>query len=104
FDPAQRLCWTSPTATAGDCTTPPADATTFDHDTLGNRTSELAPDGTATALGFDQANCLADVSVTEPVGGEGQYHQIPSTRIVDTRNGTGTCTPSPCGRVASGTP
>ena len=39
-------------------------------------------------------------------GGDGQYHEIASTRILDTRTATrtGTCTPSPCTRLELSTP
>lgn len=67
FDPAQRLCWTSPTATGGDCTTAaPSDATIYDYDARGNRVAERPADGVARTLTYDQADRLVGV-VDEPV-------------------------------------
>ncbi len=106
FDPAQRLCWTSPTASTGSCSTPSADATTFAYDARGNRTTEIGPaaDGSKT-LAYDQANRLTDATITDGLeGGEGQYHEIAAKRIVDTRYGTGTCIPTGCPKAQAGTP
>ena len=106
FDPAQQLCWTSPTVATGTCGSPAADATTFGYDARGNRTAENGPaeDGSV-AYGYDQANRLSSAAVTAGLdGGSGQYHEIASKRIADTRNGTGTCLPSPCAKAQTGTP
>lgn len=65
FDPAQQICWTSPTATTGSCTTTaPADATTYDHDTRGNRTAMDAPGPTDWAYGYDQENRMTSAVET----------------------------------------
>mgnify|MGYP003377579657 CR=1 FL=1 len=63
FDPARRLCWTSETATGGDCGTPPADSTTYGFDERGNRTSMTYPSGTTASYGFDAGNRMATAAV-----------------------------------------
>ncbi|HEX8780838.1 MAG TPA: DUF6531 domain-containing protein, partial [Nocardioides sp.] len=60
FDPAQQLCWTSPTA-SGPCGTPAADATVHDYDARGNRTASARPDGTTATYGYDQENRLVSL-------------------------------------------
>lgn len=105
FDASQQLCWSSPSATSGSCTTPASDATTYTYDDRGNRVSTAAPNRDVATHTYDQANRLT--SVTSPAigdGGGGQYHEITATRILDTRTSTltGTCTPSPCATLTPG--
>jgi RHS repeat-associated protein len=64
FDPAQQLCWTSPTATSGACATPAPDATTYTYDALGNRTSSTTEDNAVRTLAYNQANRLKTVTET----------------------------------------
>jgi len=56
FNAANQLCWTA--ATAGSCASPPTGATTYTYDARGNRTAVTPAAGSATALGYDQANRL----------------------------------------------
>jgi RHS repeat-associated protein len=105
FDEANQMCWSSPSGATGTCATAPSGATLFDFDDSGNRTGEAYDNGAVRQLSYDAANRLVGVSSSElPAGGEGQYHEIAPTRVLDTRNGTGTCNPSPCAQLASGTP
>jgi RHS repeat-associated protein len=90
FDPAQQLCWTSPSVTSGNCAEPPADATTYTYDERGNRLTETPPAGPATTYGWDQANRLTSVEVPSPDALEGHYTSGTGggSRILDTRAGS----------------
>src|SRR5690606_4197882 len=104
FDPAQQLCWTSASATAGDCTTPtPSDATRYGYDERGNRISADPATGGPSRYSYDQANRLTAASIPDTAGGDGELTTFSSSRLLDTRGtGTGVCDPSPCARLASG--
>ena len=92
FDPAQRLCWTSPTATSGDCTTPASDATTYSYDASGNRTTKTLPSGTEATYGYDAENRMTTATVPDQISPESnQFVLLIPARVVDTTNGTGTC-------------
>lgn len=68
FDPAQRLCWTSATASSGTCaSTLPSDASAYTYDASGNRNSEATADNEARLLGYDQANRLTIVGEAGPL-------------------------------------
>ncbi|MBP7630334.1 MAG: hypothetical protein KA758_07775, partial [Acidimicrobiales bacterium] len=106
FDPAQRLCWTSETATGGDCGTPPADATTYGFDERGNRTSMTYPSGTTAAYGFDAENRMTSAELpsanwdTETR----QFVTLTPARIADTTTGAGTCDGAPCAPLVADDP
>lgn len=100
FDPAQRLCWTSPTATSGDCTTPAGDATTFGYDVRGNRTLVTLPSGTTSSYGFDAENRMTSAkvpTVSDPSSRQFQVLAGGAQRVADGTNGSGVCDGSPCG-------
>jgi YD repeat-containing protein len=61
FDAADRLCWTIAGTSANTCASPPTGATTYSYDNRGNRTAITPHTGTATSLGYDQANQLDSV-------------------------------------------
>lgn len=105
FDPAQRLCWTSPTATGGDCVTPASDATTFDYDARGNRTAMAYPSGTTAAYSFDGENRMVEARLPSPFSsGVKQLETLPATRIADTTAGTGVCDAATCVRLSANDP
>ena len=106
FDPAQRLCWTSDTATSGDCGTPPADATTYDYDVRGNRTSMTYPSGTTAIYGFDAENRMTSsvLPTTWQDSESRQFVTLTPTRIADSTTGTGTCDGAPCGGLVADDP
>jgi RHS repeat-associated protein len=64
FDPADRLCWTAPGASAGGCGSPPTIHTSYKYDDNGNLTTISPSSGTPTTLGYDQANRLTTYSGT----------------------------------------
>lgn len=106
FDPAQQLCWTSPTATTGTCTTPASDATTYSYDALGNRTGKTTPGGNQSAYEYDQANRLTTVTVPDAgIQSSGQYKGLTggASRVADSTNVTtpGTCSGSACARLSA---
>ncbi len=105
FDVANQLCFTAPTSvTGGSCATPPSGATTFAYDNRGNRTSATAPAAVfATQYAYDQANRLTNVTKPNVTSPEGAYTPLAPARVLDTTNGTGTCTPSPCARLNANT-
>lgn len=82
FDPAQQLCWSSPTAGSGSCSTPPADATTFSYDDRGNRTGSTDPDGTTGTYVYDQANRLSQAGVGDNTGA--QYQALAPATVMNT--------------------
>ena len=85
FDPAQQLCWSSPTATSGSCTTtPPPDATTYNYDARGNRVRETRPGGQETTYAYDQADRLTRAEVADATGA--QYKPVTSATVLDTRS------------------
>jgi RHS repeat-associated protein len=105
FDPAQQLCWSSPTATTGTCATPTGDATIYGYDQLGRRSTETTPGGNVTSYGYDQANRLTTATVPDRgVPTDGQYRPLVpgASRVADTTVGAGTCGGSPCARLAAG--
>jgi RHS repeat-associated protein len=57
FDEANQICFSSP-ASSGTCASPPADATTYEHDQRGNLSRYEPPAGSALDLTYDQANRL----------------------------------------------
>lgn len=67
FDPANQLCWTSPTGASGTCGSPPADATTYAYDTRGNRTTKTYPATGTWTYGYDQANRLISAATTPKI-------------------------------------
>jgi RHS repeat-associated protein len=106
FDPAQRLCWTSATATGGDCGTPPADATTYGFDARGNRTSMTYPSGTTAAYGFDAENRMTS-AVLPSANWDTETRQfvtLTPARIADTTTGAGTCDGAPCAPLVAEDP
>ncbi|MFN7148150.1 MAG: RHS repeat-associated core domain-containing protein [Microthrixaceae bacterium] len=101
--PASELCFSGPVQDPADCTTADPGSIAYTYDDLGNRTDS----GPSASFAYDQANRLVAASVpADPDGGEGQYHEITATRILDTRTSTltGTCTPSPCATLTPGNP
>ena len=90
FDPAQQLCWSSPT-TSGTCASPPTDATIYGYDDRGYRTSMTDPDGTVSNYTYDQANRLTQADVTDATGD--QFHPVAQTTVMETQAGyeTGKC-------------
>lgn len=66
FDPAQRLCWTSPLETSGTCPPnlddAPDGATTYSYDPLGNRDVVVDEDNGVRDHDYDQANRLTQVT------------------------------------------
>jgi RHS repeat-associated protein len=96
FDPANRLCYSTPGDTSAACTTPPAGATTYGTatnptDNRGNRTTVTPPNGgTASTLGYDLANRLTTATVPKAATGNGgEYTPVTPARIADSRDGTG---------------
>jgi RHS repeat-associated protein len=105
FDPAQQLCWTSPTATAGTCATPAGDATVYGYDELGRRSTETTGGGNVTTYSYDQAHRLTTATVPDRgIATDGQYRPLVpgASRVADTTTGTGTCGGTPCARLAAG--
>lgn len=100
FDAANQLCYSSPTTT-GTCSTPPADATGYEYDSRGNRTTETSPGGDVREFGYDGANRLTTLTSTL-ASDDGRYVAIEPALIADTRNGTGACTPTPCAPIPAG--
>lgn len=104
FDPAQRLCWTSPTAATGACATPADDATSFGYDARGNRTSKTLPSGTTASYGFDAENRMTSAeipTVYDPGSRQFQLLAAGATRVADGADGTGSCDGSPCGTLVA---
>ncbi|MBP7631417.1 MAG: hypothetical protein KA758_13265 [Acidimicrobiales bacterium] len=106
FDPAQRLCWTSETATGGDCGTPPADATSYGFDERGNRTSMTYPSGTTASYGFDAENRMttAELPAASWDTETRQFVTLPAARVADTTTGAGTCDRAPCAPLMADDP
>jgi RHS repeat-associated protein len=101
YDNANELCWTA--ITSGACASRPTGATTYSYDQLGERTQMTPPSGVGTSYGYDQAGRLTQANISNQTTDTGQYHTLTQTRILDTRstNNIGTCTPSPCARIAA---
>ena len=59
FNAADQLCWTLSGTSNNGCSSSPAGATTFSYDPRGNRTTVTPSSGSATHLGYDQANRLS---------------------------------------------
>lgn len=99
FDDANQLCWTGTGTTT--CDIPPPGATTYQHDSRGNRTRKVEPTGATTAYDWDQANRLTKVAA---VGSQGQYTALTPARILDTRAATrtGVCPGGTCTTLAPG--
>lgn len=67
FDAAGQLCWSTATPAANpNCTAPPAGATGYTYDGLGNRTKTTPATGAASTYTYDQANRLTTAAT--PVG------------------------------------
>ncbi len=65
FDQAGQLCWSDPVPQNTDnCDTPPTGATTYGYNDEGDQTSVTPAGGTATDLGYDQANRLTSYGTT----------------------------------------
>jgi RHS repeat-associated protein len=65
FDQAGQLCWTDPVPQNTDnCDTPPSGAMTYSYNDEGDQTSVTPAGGTATDLGYDQANRLTSYGTT----------------------------------------
>lgn len=62
YDEVHRLCWTSPTATTGECDTPAVDATEFTFDARGNRLSTIDPVNGIQQNTWNQLNQLVGYS------------------------------------------
>lgn len=101
FDPAQRLCWSVTGSSSASCAAPPADATVFGYDALGNRTSETPAHSAPKTFAYDQADRLASATVPSAAGGDGQFVSFAAERLVDTSDGTGACVPGPCARLSA---
>ncbi len=98
FDPANQLCYSTPTtpsatAVGPNCQLPanvPADATRYGYDGRGNRTSKTPPGVTATTYGFDLANRMTTATFPGTASGNnGEYTALNPARIVNTADGTG---------------
>jgi RHS repeat-associated protein len=77
-------------------------ATSFDYDANGNRTRGSPSTGTGYSYRYDPANRLVAATTPDPNPTGSQYHPLPITRLVDTRNQTGSCSPAPCTTVPAG--
>ena len=95
YDRANQLCWAAPTPGTA-CANPPAGATTYSHDSRGNRTSTRPPSGPVSDYGYDQANRMVSATVAPApapapadAAAAGRYAPLPPARILDTRDGTG---------------
>ena len=105
FDPAQRLCWTSPTATGGGCSTPAADATTYDYDDAGRRTAMTLPSGTTASYGYDGAGRLASATVpTTTEAADRQYQTLAAAVVANTATGVGSCDGATCSTLVAADP
>jgi YD repeat-containing protein len=111
FDPADQLCYSSPTTAAdSDCAdsspTSPGDATVYSYDSRGNRTGIDQAVGLPSTFGYDQADRLTAAQVPTLTKAQGQYTPVPSVRVLDTVAAShtsncyaagGTCTQIPAG-------
>jgi YD repeat-containing protein len=105
FDPAQRLCWSSPTASSGDCTTPSTDATIYAYDASGNRTTKTAPSGTESTYSYDAENRMTSATVPDMFSPESnQLRLVTPARVADSTTGTGTCDGAPCATLDAADP
>jgi RHS repeat-associated protein len=100
FDAANELCFAA-TQTGGTCASPPTGATTFSYDTRGNRVGSNAVGSPPAVYSYDQANRLVSATVPSQAGATGEYTAVTPARVADTRTGLGTCSPSPCARLAA---
>ncbi len=88
FDAAGQLCWTASSAVANpSCNGPPAGATTFTFDGLGERTKTVQGTTTNTYT-YDQANRLA--TATTPAGSAGYRYNGVGLRTGKTVGSTST--------------
>ena len=76
FNAADQLCWAVPGSSANSCASAPSQATTFTYNTRGDRTAVTPPVGSASSLGYDQANRLTSfvqgsTSATYKYNGDG---------------------------------
>ena len=90
FDGSDQL----QTQTAG------AGTTTYNHDGNGNRATVSPTSRTGSSFKYDRSGRM--VSATSPRDDGSLYNPVPASRLLDTRNGTGTCTPSPCAKIPAG--
>lgn len=88
FNPAQQICWTSPSVASGTCGTEPEDATSFDYDARGNRTTVIGEDNDRRTHTYDQANRLTRV-VDDNIGGTDPTADMSDTPIVGDFDGDG---------------
>lgn len=103
FDPAQRLCWSSPTATTGTCGTPATDATVYGYDARGNRTASTTPDGDTTTFSYDQENRMTGARIPTAEDSGGSFVSLAPSRVADTRGaGSGVCNGGTCDRLGAG--
>jgi RHS repeat-associated protein len=58
FNAADQLCWTLKASSGNGCASPPSGATTYSYNARGDRTTITPPSGSATNLGYDQADRL----------------------------------------------
>lgn len=58
FNAADELCWSVSGTSANTCATAPTGATTYTYNTRGDRTNVAPASGSASTLGYDQANRL----------------------------------------------
>lgn len=74
----------------------------YQYDGDGNRTRAGPGDVSDNLYHFDAADRMTSATTPAPAAGSAsQFHPVDITRLVDTRNGTGSCTPSPCATVAA---
>ena len=76
FNAADQLCWTVAGTNSNACGTPPTGATTYTLNSRGDRTAVTPASGSATSLGYDQANRLTSwnqgsTSATYTYNGDG---------------------------------
>jgi RHS repeat-associated protein len=92
FGDGGQLCWTASSG-SGDCSAPPAGATTFSYDERGNRITETPGDGPETRYRWNQTNLLTEAEVPTQSAREGLFTSLAPTRVADTRTPTqtGTC-------------
>lgn len=76
--------------------------TSFGYDANGSRASASPASSPHTTYTYDRANLLTSATTPDPNASGSQYHPVTISRIADTRDGTGYCSPSPCATIPAG--